>query len=95
MDGGFDSGRAKFEMPDISGLFSPYILSLPLPTLCHPSPGFWCDTRCPHRASPRMFPGKMQTGNLLILRVPFFLFNVFNWRLITLQYCSGFCHALT
>ena len=21
--------------------------------------------------------------------------NVFNWRLITLQYCSGFCHTLT
>ena len=26
----------------------------------------------------------------------FFSFLVyFNWRLITLQYCSGFCHALT
>ena len=24
----------------------------------------------------------------------FFFFN-FNWRLITLQYCSGFCHTLT
>ena len=23
------------------------------------------------------------------------LFIYFNWRLITLQYCSGFCHALT
>ena len=28
-------------------------------------------------------------GNLL-----FFFFNLFNWRLITLQYCSGFCHTL-
>ena len=25
----------------------------------------------------------------------FFLINCFNWRLITLQYCSGFCHTLT
>ena len=25
----------------------------------------------------------------------FFTFIYFNWRLITLQYCSGFCHTLT
>ena len=25
----------------------------------------------------------------------FFLFLYFNWRQITLQYCSGFCHTLT
>ena len=25
----------------------------------------------------------------------FLKFNYFNWRLITLQYCSGFCHTLT
>ena len=25
----------------------------------------------------------------------FFFFNLFNWRLITLQYCSGFCHTFT
>ena len=25
----------------------------------------------------------------------FFLIIYFNWRLITLQYCSGFCHTLT
>ena len=25
----------------------------------------------------------------------FFKFICFNWRLITLQYCSGFCHTLT
>ena len=24
-----------------------------------------------------------------------FFKNLFNWRLITLQYCSGFCHTLT
>ena len=24
-----------------------------------------------------------------------FKFIYFNWRLITLQYCSGFCHTLT
>ena len=25
----------------------------------------------------------------------FFKFIYFNWRLVTLQYCSGFCHTLT
>ena len=25
----------------------------------------------------------------------FFSFIIFGWRLITLQYCSGFCHTLT
>ena len=25
----------------------------------------------------------------------FYLFIYFNWRLITLQHCSGFCHTLT
>ena len=25
----------------------------------------------------------------------FFLIIYFNWRLIPLQYCSGFCHTLT
>ena len=29
------------------------------------------------------------------LHILFFLINLFNWRLITLQYCSGFCHTLT
>ena len=24
-----------------------------------------------------------------------FFLKLFNWRLITLQYCGGFCHALT
>jgi len=32
------------------------------------------------------------TANLYFL---FFKFIYFNWRLITLQYCSGFCHTLT
>ena len=27
--------------------------------------------------------------------ISFFKINHFNWRLITLQYCSGFCHTLT
>ena len=33
-----------------------------------------------------------------VLSIPFFFFFFwfcFNWRLITLQYCSGFCHTLT
>ena len=25
----------------------------------------------------------------------FFFFSFISWRLITLQYCSGFCHTLT
>ena len=30
------------------------------------------------------------------LKKPFFFFKIyFNWRRITLQYCGGFCHALT
>ena len=28
-------------------------------------------------------------------QILFFKFIYFNWRLITLQYCSGFCHTLT
>ena len=32
---------------------------------------------------------------LTVLFIFFFKIIYFNWRLITLQYCSGFCHALT
>ena len=28
-------------------------------------------------------------------KLVFFLIKLFNWRLITLQYCSGFCYTLT
>ena len=34
---------------------------------------------------PAMWPGKAA--------FLFFFFNVFNWRIITLQYCDGFCHT--
>ena len=48
-------------------------------------------------------PGKQrhQPGREVKARVAFgevnsfFKFIYFNWRLITLQYCSGFCHTLT
>ena len=33
--------------------------------------------------------------DLSFLKVEFFKLIYFNWRLITLQYCSGFCHTLT
>ena len=33
--------------------------------------------------------------NALRAHTFFFFFFFFNWRLITLQYCSGFCHTLT
>ena len=32
---------------------------------------------------------------LLYPEILFIFFSYFNWRLITLQYCSGFCHTLT
>ena len=33
---------------------------------------------------------------LLFLVLPLFIFkNYFNWRLIILQYCGGFCHTVT
>ena len=36
------------------------------------------------------------TTNTITQREPFYLFIYFiSWRLITLQYCSGFCHTLT
>ena len=31
----------------------------------------------------------------LLLEIRFFLFNNFNWRISTLQYCDGFCHTAT
>ena len=38
--------------------------------------------------------GKLLAGKLQqFLETLFFFF--FSWRLITLQYCSGFCHTLT
>ena len=36
----------------------------------------------------RTFVGK-------VMSLVFFKFIYFNWRLITLQYCGGFCHTLT
>ena len=32
---------------------------------------------------------------ILLLLLFIFSFFFISWRLITLQYCSGFCHALT
>ena len=36
-----------------------------------------------------------ETINLIQTSIFLFFLNLFNWRLITLQYCSGFCHTLT
>ena len=30
-----------------------------------------------------------------LLEIFYYFFNYFNWRLITLQYCGGFCHTST
>ena len=35
------------------------------------------------------------TEKQLILMLLYFFKIYFNWRLITLQYCGGFCHPLT
>ena len=32
---------------------------------------------------------------ILKMGIAYFFLNYFNWRLITLQYCSGFCHTST
>ena len=42
------------------------------------------------------FVGKCFMGTGLVKEVSFFFSFIFiSWRLITLQYCSGFCHTLT
>ena len=50
------------------------------------------------RTKPRL-PWNIQTGYyILSVRshgIIFHLFIYFNWRLITLQHCGGFCHAFT
>ena len=33
--------------------------------------------------------------DFLFVSFLFFKINLFNWRIITLQYCGGFCHTLT
>ena len=38
---------------------------------------------------------KMGIGVIFLLMSFFFSFIFISWRLITLQYCSGFCHILT
>ena len=38
------------------------------------------------------------SSSIVYIDATFFFFNLFiyfNWRLITLQYCGGFCHTLT
>ena len=36
-----------------------------------------------------------QSSSESCIKAIFFFLIYFNWRLITLQYCSGFCHTLT
>ena len=43
---------------------------------------FWQQPSCKLTAA-------LQKGVVIVL------INLFNWRLIILQYCGGFCHALT
>ena len=53
-------------------------------TWIHISPPFW-------NSLPSPFPS--HPSNLI--QSPFFPFIFISWRLITLKYCSGFCHTLT
>ena len=49
-----------------------------------------------HISFPSLPPGnenRWKKGKALLLF--FFSFTFISWRLITLQYCSGFCHTLT
>ena len=41
--------------------------------------------------------GEVQNTEKTSEKISFFIIIIFfiSWRLITLQYCSGFCHALT
>ena len=41
------------------------------------------------------FDDPTDVGNFLCLFFFFFSFISISWRLISLQYCSGFCHTLT
>ena len=51
--------------------------------------------RCPLKLGSSL-PGNWEIEVPSPLRITFFLsFVYFNWRLITLQYCGGFCHTLT
>ena len=60
----------------------------------------WCQERNAlglHREETTGFPmlGIFLNSALFTFPWQFFKINLFNWRLITLQYCSGFCHTLT
>ena len=54
-----------------------------------------------HVRAPHWYKIKKCVKNLFSLKTTFIFyflkynFTYFNWRLITLQYCSGFCHTLT
>ena len=63
-----------------------------------------------HRVNHLLLPEKFFLPQFLLLNIltqwwlllnsswlgdPFFPFIFISWRLITLQYCSGFCHSLT
>ena len=61
-------------------------LSLPHPTLWHP----WAFLLWNYSMI-----GFMTTFSSYFPSTSFFPFIFISWRLITLQYCSGFCHTLT
>ena len=54
-----------------------------------------CSPRDSQESSPT--PQFKNINSLVLSFLFFFFFHLFfiSWRLITLQYCSGFCHTLT
>ena len=53
---------------------------------------YWITLITYKRHAPRKFSVYHNHGNFFLF---FFQFIFISWRLITLQYCSGFCHTLT
>ena len=47
------------------------------------------------RISTYEFSGDASIHTIVLMCIYFFPFIFINWRLTTLQYCSGFCHTLT
>ena len=42
-----------------------------------------------------LFPAALPFTFFFLIFLFIYLFILISWRLITLQYCSGFCHTLT
>ena len=78
--------------PLFSYLIAPDESSLvPFKTKCH----LFNWEKCILKAYPLAWVREVWQERERCIMVLFVLINYFNWRVITLQYCSGFCHTLT